>query len=51
MAAAKKKKKPVKLPKGYAPTEDEKFMNPKQKEYFCLILTQQIQPLPMQTVS
>jgi len=34
MAAAKKTKKPVKLPKGYVPTEDEKFMNPKQKEYF-----------------
>jgi len=34
MAASKKTKKPVKLPKGYVPTEDEKFMNPKQKEYF-----------------
>ena len=34
MAAAKKTKKPVKLPKGYVPKEDEKFMNAKQKEYF-----------------
>ena len=30
----KKAKKPVKLPKGYKPTEDETFMNAKQKEYF-----------------
>ena len=30
----KKPKKPVKLPKGYVPSEDEKFMNAKQKEYF-----------------
>lgn len=29
-----KAKKPVKLPKGYKPSDDEKFMNPKQKEYF-----------------
>ena len=34
MAAEKKSKKPVKLPKGYVPSEDEKFMNAKQKEYF-----------------
>ncbi len=34
MAIAKKTKKPVRLPKGYAPSEDEKFMSPKQKEYF-----------------
>ena len=34
MAAKKKSKKPVKLPKGYVPSEDEKFMNAKQKEYF-----------------
>ena len=34
MAAAKKTKKPTKLPKGYIPSEDEKFMNAKQKEYF-----------------
>lgn len=27
-------KKPVKLPKGYVPSDDEKFMNAKQKEYF-----------------
>lgn len=31
---ATKTKKPVKLPKGYVPTEDEKFMGAKQKEYF-----------------
>jgi len=31
---AKKPKKPVKLPKGYLPSDDEKFMNNKQKEYF-----------------
>jgi DnaK suppressor protein len=30
----KKTKKPVKLPKGYVPSEDEKFMNAKQQEYF-----------------
>ena len=29
-----KAKKPVKLPKGYKPSEDEKFMNAKQQEYF-----------------
>jgi len=34
MAAAKKKKKPTRLPKGYKPSEDEKFMNAKQQEYF-----------------
>lgn len=34
MAVAKKKKKAVKLPKGYVPTDEEKFMNPKQTEYF-----------------
>jgi len=34
----KKPKKPVKLPKNYKPTEYEKFMNPKQKEYFRLKL-------------
>lgn len=34
MAATKKVKKSVKLPKGYLPSEDEKFMNNKQKEYF-----------------
>jgi len=34
MATAKKTKKPVKLPKGYVPSEDEKFMNAKQQEYF-----------------
>lgn len=34
MAVAKKTKKSVKLPKGYVPTEDEKFMNAKQTEYF-----------------
>ncbi len=34
MATAKKTKKPVRLPKGYTPSEDEKFMSPKQKEYF-----------------
>jgi len=32
--AASKPKKPVKLPKGYVPTEDEKFMGVKQAEYF-----------------
>jgi DnaK suppressor protein len=31
---AKAAKKPVKLPKGYVPKENEKFMNAKQKEYF-----------------
>jgi len=31
---SKKAKKPVKLPKGYKPSEDEKFMNAKQQEYF-----------------
>ena len=31
---SKATKKPVKLPKGYKPSEDEKFMNAKQKEYF-----------------
>lgn len=31
---AKAAKKPVKLPKGYVPSEDEKFMNAKQQEYF-----------------
>ena len=30
----KKTKKPTKLPKGYVPSEDEKFMNAKQQEYF-----------------
>ena len=34
MATAKKTKKPTKLPKGYVPSDDEKFMNAKQKEYF-----------------
>ena len=34
MATTKKTKKPTKLPKGYMPSEDEKFMNAKQKEYF-----------------
>lgn len=34
MATTKKTKKPTKLPKGYVPSEDEKFMNAKQKEYF-----------------
>ena len=34
MAATKKVKKSVKLPKGYLPSEDEKFMNNKQKEYY-----------------
>lgn len=34
MAATKKVIKSVKLPKGYLPSEDEKFMNKKQKEYF-----------------
>lgn len=38
MSKATKAKKPVKLPKGYVPSEDEKFMNPKQKEYFRLKL-------------
>jgi len=32
--SASKPKKPVKLPKGYVPTEDEKFMGVKQAEYF-----------------
>ena len=32
--AATKPKKPVKLPKGYVPSEDEKFMGVKQQEYF-----------------
>jgi len=31
---AKAAKKKVKLPKGYVPSEDEKFMNAKQQEYF-----------------
>ena len=35
MAATKKVIKSVKLPKGYLPSEDEKFMNKKQKEYFA----------------
>lgn len=30
----KSTKKPVKLPKSYVPSEDEKFMNAKQQEYF-----------------
>lgn len=30
----KKAKKPVKLPKDYFPSDDEKFMNAKQQEYF-----------------
>ncbi len=30
----KKTPKPVVLPKGYKPTDSEKFMNRKQKEYF-----------------
>ena len=34
MATDKKAKKTVKLPKGYKPSDDEKFMNNKQKEYF-----------------
>ena len=34
MAAAKKTKKATKLPKGYVPSDDEKFMNAKQREYF-----------------
>jgi len=34
MASTKKAKKPVKLPAGYKPSDDEKFMNAKQKEYF-----------------
>jgi len=34
MASTKKVKKSVKLPKGYIPSDDEKFMNNKQKEYF-----------------
>ena len=34
MAAGKKAKKVVKLPKGYVPSDDEKFMNAKQQEYF-----------------
>ena len=38
MSKAPKTKKPVKLPKGYVPSEDEKFMNAKQKEYFRLKL-------------
>lgn len=29
-----KAKKPIKLPANYKPSEDEKFMNAKQKEYF-----------------
>lgn len=33
-AMTKAARKTVKLPKGYVPTEDEKFMNPKQREYF-----------------
>ena len=38
MSKAPKTKKSVKLPKGYVPSEDEKFMNAKQKEYFRLKL-------------
>ena len=34
MATTKNTKKPTKLPKGYVPSEDEKFMNAKQQEYF-----------------
>ena len=34
MAAAKKTKKATKLPKGYVPSDAEKFMNAKQREYF-----------------
>jgi DnaK suppressor protein len=34
MAAEDKAYKPVKLPKGYVPSEDERFMNRKQQEYF-----------------
>ncbi len=34
MAAEKKVKKATKLPKGYKPSNEEKFMNAKQKEYF-----------------
>ena len=37
MAATKKVIKSVKLPKGYLPSEDEKFMNKKQKETAELI--------------
>ena len=32
--STKKTKKPTKLPAGYKPSDDEKFMNAKQKEYF-----------------
>jgi len=32
--AAETAKKPVKLPKGYVPSETERFMNRKQQEYF-----------------
>jgi len=38
---AKASKKPVKLPKGYVPSEDEKFMNAKQQEYFMAIAKRQ----------
>lgn len=34
----KKETKPIKLPADYVPTDKEKFMNPKQKEYFRLKL-------------
>ena len=34
MAKAKAPKKPAKLPKGYKPSDSEKFMNAKQQEYF-----------------
>ena len=34
MAKAKSTKKPTKLPKGYVPSDNEKFMNAKQQEYF-----------------
>lgn len=34
MVKATKKKNPTRLPKGYVPSDDEKFMNAKQKEYF-----------------
>jgi len=34
MAKAKTPKKPTKLPKGYKPSDSEKFMNAKQQQYF-----------------
>ena len=34
MAKSGSTKKTVKLPAGYVPSDDEKFMNPKQREYF-----------------